>query len=49
LARIQPAAVTTAPAAPSHPSTDPWPILALFAAAAAGALGYGLGRRPTVT
>ena len=50
LARIQPAAATaTAATAPPHPATDPWPLLALIAAAAAGALGYGLGRRPTVT
>lgn len=49
LARIQPTAATTAPASPSQPGTDRWPMLAVFAAAAAGALGYGLGRRPTVT
>jgi plastocyanin len=47
LARVQPAATTTS-ASPKS-GTDPWPLLALIAAAVAGALGYGLGRRSTVT
>ena len=49
LALVQPAAATNAATATPHPGTDPWPLLALLAAVAAGALGYGLGRRPTVT
>jgi plastocyanin len=48
LAVVQPAAATKTAAAAPHPG-DPWPLLALLAAVAAGALGYGLGRRPTVT
>jgi plastocyanin len=48
LAVVQPAAATATAATP-HSGTDPWPFLALLAAAAAGALGYGLGRRSTVT
>jgi plastocyanin len=46
LALVQPAQVA---AASPRSGADPWPFLALLAAAAAGALGYGLGRRPTVT
>jgi plastocyanin len=49
LAVVQSAAAATTATASHHPGTDPWPLLALIAAAAAGALGYGLGRRPTVT
>ena len=49
LAVVQPGAAATTATASHHPATDPWPFLALIAAAAAGALGYGLGRRPTVT
>jgi hypothetical protein len=47
LALLQPATAPVASAS-SH-SADPWPFLALIAAAAAGALGYGLGRRRAVT
>jgi plastocyanin len=49
LALIQPAAAASTATASPHPGSDPWPFLALLAAVAAGALGYGLGRRPTVT
>jgi plastocyanin len=49
LARVLPAAAATAATATPRSGADPWPLLALIAAAAAGALGYGLGRRPTVT
>jgi plastocyanin len=49
LALVHPAAAATAATATPHPGTYPWPLLALLAAVAAGALGYGLGRRPTVT
>ena len=49
LAVVQPAAATTSTTASPPRGTDPWPLLALLAAVAAGALGYGLGRRPTVT
>jgi plastocyanin len=47
LARVLPAAASTS-ASPKS-GADPWPLLALIAAALAGALGYGLGRRSTVT
>jgi len=46
LAVIQPAVPATAS---PRSGADPWPLLALLAAAAAGALGYGLGRRRAVT
>jgi plastocyanin len=49
LALVQPAVLATAATASPHSGADPWPFLALIAAVAAGALGYGLGRRPTVT
>jgi plastocyanin len=49
LAVVQPAAAATAATASPHPGSNPWPFLALVAAIAAGAVGYGLGRRPTVT
>ncbi len=49
LAVVQPAAAATAATASPRSGTDPWPLLALIAAAAAGALGYGLGRRRAVT
>jgi plastocyanin len=49
LAVVQPAAAATSPTASPPAGSDPWPLLALLAAVAAGALGYGLGRRPTVT
>ncbi|MEA2634361.1 MAG: hypothetical protein QOH92_1128 [Chloroflexota bacterium] len=49
LALIQPAAAASTATASPHPGSDPWPFLALLAALAAGAVGYGLGRRPTVT
>jgi hypothetical protein len=48
LALVQPAAAAPVAGASSH-SADLWPFLALIAAAAAGALGYGLGRRRAVT
>ena len=41
LARIQPAAAISTP---SQPGTNPWPVLALAAAALAAGLGYGIGR-----
>jgi plastocyanin len=47
LAVVQPAVATRTAAVPQP--GDPWPLLALLAAVAGGALGYGLGRRPTVT
>jgi plastocyanin len=43
LARVQPAAAITA--APSHPATDPWPLLALAAAVVGAGLGHRAGRR----
>ena len=46
LAVIQPAVPATAS---PRSGADPWLLLALLAAAAAGALGYGLGRRRAVT
>jgi plastocyanin len=41
LARIQPAAAISTP---SRPATNPWPLLALTAAALGAGLGYGIGR-----
>ena len=49
LAVVQPAAAAISTTASPPTGTDPWPLLALLAAVAAGVLGYGLGRRPTVT
>jgi plastocyanin len=41
LARIQQAAAISTP---SRPATNPWPLLALTAAALGAGLGYGIGR-----
>ena len=49
LAVVQPAATATSATASPPTGADPWPLLALLAAVAAAALGYGLGRRPAVT
>jgi plastocyanin len=49
LAPIQPASAMVPTTDPAHPASDPWALIALLASLAAGALGFGLGRRLTVT